>query len=225
MSLKELNDGWEKQFLGYTFTKRLEQRLIAEHRERILKEINHRIFETVIVSVVDKGRRIKGLGLSSPNDLILDNFGTWLAGLIRAPIAASESVSLKDSGGSTRTVLTYAANMHFNDSDSEVGTYLQVGSGTTPPARADYSITTAFLTAPESSFFDTGSGSYSVGAISFSGSITAGGSGTVNETGFFARWVISGLPAYQFMLFHDVLGTGVPFTAGEIITVSYSINL
>lgn len=233
MSLKELNDNWEKQFLGYTFSKRLEQRMLREHTERMLKEVDHKIFECAIVSVLDKRRRIKGIGLNVPNDLILDNFGTWLAGLIRAPAdSTGPAVSLKDAAGTSRTLNIYgrgAASVQiFNHSDTttpSLGTQLQVGSGTTPAARTDYAITTPFTVVPESDRFATGPGSYAAGAISLSGAITAGGSGTANETGFFAVWNDTTPAARTIMLFHDILAAGVAFTAGKIINVSYSISL
>lgn len=231
LSLKELNDNWEKQFLGKIFSKRLESRLIREHTERMLKEVDRRIFESVVVSVLDKKRRIKGIGLNVHNDLILDNFGLLLASLIRAPVADVTSVSLKDVDGVAKSFNSYSSagatgQYTFNNAltvSCALGTQLQVGSGLTAPARDDYSIETPFATAPENGRFGSSSGSYAVGAISFSGSITAGGSGTVNETGFFGLWMDSGVQTV--MLFHDLLATGVPFVAGQIILVSYSINL
>jgi len=233
MSLKELNDNWEKQYLGARFSKRLEQKLLREHTERLLKEVDHRIFEAVVVSVLDRHKRIKGIGLNLPNDLILNNFGTWLAAFIQAPGTITVSISLKEVGGTTQTFhifdYTSATNRLFNLNyigDLALGTQLQVGSGTTPAARTDSAITTPFTTAPESGRFATGSGSYAAGVISFSGAITAGGSGTVNETGFFARWRRSATNTIDtIMLFHDILAAGVAFTAGQIINVSYSISL
>ena len=228
--LKELNDNWEKKFLGKIFSKRLESRLLREHTERMLKEVDRRIFESVVVSVLDRKGRIKGIGLNVPNDLILDNFGLLLASLIRAPVAAVTAFNMTDVTGAVKSFNSYssggASAYTFNNSLTAaiaLGTQLQVGSGTTAPSRGDYCIETAFVTAPESGRFATGIGSYAAGAISFSGAITAGGSGVVNETGFFAIW--RNLATPTVMLFHDVLAAGVPFTAGKIINVSYSISL
>lgn len=226
MSLKELNDNWERQFLGCQFSKRLEQKMLREHTERLLKEADRRIFESVVVSVLDRRERIKAVGLNVPNDLILNNFGTWLAGLIKTPLAAPKEVSLIDSGGVSRTVAVYRADDSFADATRVVGTRFQVGSGTTSAARGDYKIQTAFTVAPESGVFSTGDGSYAAGNVSCSAAITAGGSGTVNETGFFGTWYsYVAAASYDFMLFHDILAAGVAFAAGQIITVSYSISL
>ena len=226
MSLRELNDGWERQFIEARFTRRLQERLMAEHTERLRREINQRIFESVVVSVLDSKGRIRGLGLNEPKDLILDNFGAWLAGLIRAPVATAwKSCSMVDNGGIARTVYLYYFLGVFNAHETRsLGTNIRVGSGATPPARSDYAIETPFETPPENAVFPTGDGSYAAGAISFSGSITAGGSGTIREVGFYGHWIDVDQITRDFMLFHDLV-SAVGFTAGQAITVAYTINL
>ena len=178
------------------------------------------------VEVRDLSGKVVARGKSKPNNLILDNFGTWLAGFIRAVGAGSTTVSLVDSAGATQSVALIGSTSQFNNTSlGSVGTKFQAGSGSTTPARADYAITTAFATEPEKSMFDTGTGSYAVGAISVSGSITAGGSGRINEVGLFMCLYAVGAPNKYFMLFHDLISPGVDFVAAQIITVSYSITL
>ena len=105
------------------------------------------------------------------------------------------------------------------------GTQFQLGSSTTAPTRADYKINTALGTAPESGLFSTGIGSYASGYVSIGGAISAGGSGTVNETGVFGYWFsATNSTPYSFMLFHDVLSSGVSYVAGNTLYVSYSIS-
>lgn len=228
MSLEESNSLWTEQYVGAKFSKRLEEELMAEHYERMLKETRRRIFESVVVSVLDKRRRIKGIGLNAPNDLILNNFGKWLAALIRTPVSSDTTTSLTTDAGAGATVYIYAtAGRTFNDTDAtrSLGTYLRVGGGATAPARDDYAIETPFGTSPESGYFGTGSGSYAAAAISFSGAITAGGAGTVREAGFFGQWRRYSPGAnLTFMLFHDAI-SAVAFVLGNTITVAYTINL
>jgi hypothetical protein len=111
------------------------------------------------------------------------------------------------------------------------GTLLQLGSSTTAATRIDYKINTALGTAPESGLFATGNGVYGgssgsgAASMSFSGSVSAGGTGTVNEAGFFGQFTMISGTITTFMLFHDVLSSGVAYVAGNILPLSYSIQL
>jgi len=229
MAVKELNDNWEKNYIGYPLTGSLKRKLMAEHQARMRRETDRRIFESVVVSVLDRRKRITGVGLNVPGDLILNNFGTWLAGLIRNPSNSNSYVNLIDVNNASQSVYTFgtcvAGSVCFNTAVNSPGTYIQVGSGSTAAARANYKIETAFGTAPESAVFGSGAGSYAAGVINFSAAITAGGSGTVTETGLFAQWALASTGISTFMLFHDILASGVPFTAAQLINVAYSITL
>jgi len=179
------------------------------------------------VSVIDpKTGRIIARGKSKPRNLILNNFGVWLAGLIRTPVTGLTTITLKDDGGADRTFYVYHTGTGaFNAANTTLGTNFRVGSSVAAPARTDYTIGAGFPTAPESGLFGTGSGSYAAGVISFSAAITAGGSGTVNECGFYGRWFDTGGALRNIMLFHDLISPGVSFTPGQIITVSCTITL
>ena len=61
----------------------------------------------------------------------------------------------------------------------------------------------------------------------FSEAISAGGSGTVNETGFFGYWWFQDNSGtlHTYMLFHDILGAGVAFVAGNTINLSYATTM
>ena len=108
---------------------------------------------------------------------------------------------------------------------SGVGTEMQFGSSTTAAQRTDYKIGTALGTAPESGLFSTGLGSYAGGSVSFSGAISAGGSGTINEMGFFMALCNTSTAQQIIMMFHDILGSGVGYSAGNTLNGSYSISL
>lgn len=227
-----LNDEhWLNNLQGATYTKQLEDAVHAKARrltfdylvENDLREA--RLHETVAVSILDRKNHILGISINKPNDLILNNFGKWLAALIRAPNGDSTSVSLTDYQNSSQTFYTYASNLAFNDVSEDLGTKLAVGSDDTAAARTDYHVGTTFGTAPESSLFDSGTGSYAATYISFSGAISAGDSGTVKETGFYGAWSTTGAALKYIMLFHDILETPKSFVAGNTINVSYSISI
>lgn len=189
------------------------------------------IFECVMCAATDERRKILDIGFNTPEDLILDNFGLFLAGNVRNPVATYSGGVFKDIANVSKTINVFgqAAGSAYNYGYSALacGTLLQLGSGTTAAARSNYAIQTALGTAPENTTFGTGYGSYAAGTgyVNFASSITAGGSGTVNETGFFGRWVDQTQSLVTIMLFHDILGSGVAFIAGNSLIVSYSIAI
>ena len=189
--------------------------------------MKHAIKIQATVTVKDKNGKVLATAKSRPNNLILNNFGLMLAGLIRAPIAAAGNlITLNDIVPSAQTIRANNTAVYtFNCANLAIGTQVQAGNGTTAAARANTNIETALGTAPENTRFATGDGSYVNGIITFSGSVTAGGSGTIRETGLFGAWSNSAGALKYFMLFHDILATSVPFVAGNIIIVSYSIQL
>jgi len=174
-------------------------------------------------------------GKSRRRNLILDNFGNFLAVIIsHHPLKSHPTAPLVDDGGLSRTVqigttspTTTGLYYFYLTLYGNVGGYMRIGSGTTAPARGDYKIETPFTVAPESDYFEAGTGSYTAGTITISASITAGGSGTINETGFFLRMQDKDDSTIQrtYMIFHDAISPGVSFSAGDSITVEYSILL
>jgi len=214
-----------RQLVGRPTPKNLDEII----RESIKLRSPFQHFATVII---DDQNIIKGISQSRPNNLILDNFGYWLSAMFRAPAeAVFDVVGMKDTGGNAETVRTYGpqaanASSFCNYKTGQVtGTYMQVGSGSTAAARDDVAIETAFGTAPEDAHFVTGSGSYAAAAVSVAGAITAGGNGTIAETGLIAKWLNASQVAKLFLLFHDILASTEAFTAGNTITVAYTINL
>ena len=194
-------------------------------KESIKLDTPFQHFATVIISENDI---IQAITQSRPNNLILDQFGKWLAGWLRAPVVADGSVSIKDTGGTARNIQlwsgTTTASVFNIDTGDKLGSLIQVGAGTTAAARDDVNIETAFGTAPEDTLFDTGSGSYAAGAVSVSGAISAGGAGTIAEVGLFAAWTLN-ITLYNFMLFHDILASTEAFVAAQTITAAYTINV
>ena len=210
-----------RQLIGNRFPRNIDEII----RESIKLRYPFQHFSTVIIS---RGDIIKGITQSKPNNLILDQFGTWLAGFLRAPVNSIKTISLQDSTDTTRTLYMYnkaSATTNFNnDLTKLLGSLIQVGSGSTAAARGDYVIETAFGTAPEDAVFDTGTGSYAAGSIAVAGAVIAGGAGTINETCLYGGWTHT-TDLANFALFHDILTGGEAFVLGNTITVAYTINL
>jgi len=138
--------------------------------EKILKQIHKKAdqycMEKALCYIVDNGE-IKGVGGSSlmknkktgeiVSDLILDQFGIWLAGIFSKDTTAIKSVTMKQESGANTTLTIYTNSnvLNFNrTTSSNKGCLIRVGSGSTPPARTDFKIETGFGIAPENARFN-----------------------------------------------------------------------
>ncbi len=251
--IKLIGEHWKDNILGLTFNDKLKNAIHAKAQREYYKfaleqlerngKLNANIHETTVLAVLHpKTNKIIDIAFNDEKDLILNNFGTWLAGLITTPVDWTEvvvkNITLTDSDNSSQTVKLYARcfttsnnNNLFNapyatTAGQPIGAQIMLGSGTTAAARTDYAIETPLSNAPENTFFDVSPASYGAGNISFTGAVTAGGSGTANESGLFFKWAVVGSNIRsKFMMFHDILASGVAYTAGNILNTSYSITL
>jgi len=156
--LRKANDPL-KELIGQSFNEK--SKLEAE---RILDEIHSKALQRTIGKkllcyVVDKGE-LKGVGGSSlmkdkngkiVSNLILTNYGNWLAAMFveqGATGGVGPTFSATDVSSAVRTLRLYAdsGGPEFNpyNFSANGGVLMQVGSGTTPPTRADLAIETAF---------------------------------------------------------------------------------
>jgi len=197
-------------------------------RESIKLRAPFQHFATVMIQEPDG--IIKGIGQSKRNNLILDSFGQVLAALMRAPINGITNINLDDITDTARacTIMEEAAgsNSFIGSAAARiVGTVMRCGSGVTPAVRTNFEIETPLAVAPEDAIFPTGNGSYAAGSVGCSGTIVAGGAGTINEVGMYGQWVYAGPTLGWFMLFHDILVAGEAYVLGETITVTYTLAL
>ncbi len=208
--------------------------------EKILNEIHSKaqdrsINKKAICFVTDKNE-ILGLGGSTlmkdkngkiVSNLILNNFGIFLGGIFKAFLLGNKTVVLKSTVDPNETVNTYGGNV-FGKTSVNFGSFLQIGSGTTPPVRQDINIETSFGTPPESSFLTTVSDpvfNSGLGNFKYSVSINAGGSGTINESVSFLKFTTNVLNFRNFAMFRDIISPGVPFIAGQTIALEYTVQL
>ncbi len=199
---------------GATLDDILQQRINEQH-----------LSDSTIAAVLrsKNNPRIMEVGFSRSDDMLLNNFGMWLASIIQPPSVGITGYTMYDTSNTARTSI-YLDSTFFT---SPAGFIFQFGSGTTAPARTNYQMQTPFLGSPEMNKFNVGSSSYAGNTISFANVITAGGSGTINEVGvFFQTWMWDSNSVQRvFLLIRDVLGTGISFVAGNPIVASCAMGI
>jgi len=212
-----------QQLIGCRYPKNIDE--IIKESIKLRYPFQH--FATVIIS---QGDIIKGITQSKPNNLILDNFGILFAEMFTTPSQNQDEVILTDVLNAPTAVQFYGDNTAGDSAfptnvGGNIGTKMQVGSGITPAARADFAIETPFIVAPEDDLFDTGPGAYAAGAIGVTGVIVAGGAGTINEIILVMDLTTAPAGISDIAFFHDLLAIGEAFVLGDTITVTYTINL
>lgn len=205
---------------------------------KILKEIHKQAdqysMEKALCYVVDN-EEIKGVGGSSlmkdkktgeiVSDLILDQFGVWLAGLCKGS-SANFGITIQDQFNASRSLNTYGG-ITFNNDGIANKIELLIGSGITVPARTDFNVETAFGTAPESLAILSSNPVWnsSLGNFKNAGAITAGGSGTINESVLRSIWDDTTSVTRGFSLYRDIISPGQSFIAGQTIALEYTVQL
>lgn len=172
---------------------------------------------------LDERKRRIGKGITKDNDLVLDNFGLWLAGLMRAYStgAVTTSVTMKDTGGVSRVVQLYSYTYPFNTYQA-TGLKVEVGTGATAPARTDYALQTPAGTATALSGNATWTSA--AGTISLAGDVLMEALTTLYEAGLQALWNTDAAYIRTFLLFHDTFGP-VVIAAGKYAHVAYIITM
>jgi len=208
--------------------------------EKILNEIhskaeNRTIGKKALCYIVKNGI-IRGVGGSTLmmdkngkifSNLILDQMGIFMASMMNPNGLVSISFNIIDNLGVSENLFFYRNTADFNDV-STLGSRIQVGSGTTPPVRADFNIQIPFGTVPESGSFTAVSPpvyNSGLGNYKYVASISAGASGIVNESVLFNVWRNSGNIAKTFALFRDIISPAQSFIAGQTIALEYTVQL
>jgi len=212
--------------------------------EKIISEIHSEaqqraVGKNALCYILEKDE-IKGVGGSTLieekktgkilSNLILNNFGNVFALMhTQVRFLPLNLVNATDIGGVVRpmTVAQTTISYNFEAVGGDTGSNLQVGSGSTTPAGSDFNIETAFGSAPENAFFFSGTPVFNPGTGQFqnTGSIVAGGAGTVNECGMFMNWRTSNQGIQDFMIFHDLISPGQAFIATQQIALTYTMQL
>jgi len=211
--------------------------------EKILDEIHSKaesrlIGKKALCYVVDKNE-ILGVGGSTllrdkhgkiVSNLILDNFGLLLAGLFNGFVVPAPNLVVgltNDSGGATNILMFDGNNWNSLPSSGTAGAVHKVGSGTTAPDRTDFDIETAFGSAPESGDSDSSDPVFvsALGRFKSVSEIIAGGAGTIRESVLKIKTRNQAGGSTPFTYFRDIISPEVPFVAGNIIILEYTMQL
>lgn len=179
-----------------------------------------KIWENLLQRTMIKKRQVIG-------DLILDNFGLAFAKIVAFP-AVSATQALVDITNASHT-------FHWNNNTPAWAgnpAALLMGSGTTAPARANYSVQTLLVSAPENNILAITSDAAYTGAFTVIYQADAnptGGSGTVNEICSINQWKDIVPTVQAIAITRDVLNNGlsvaVPYTAGKLLRGAFTWQL
>ncbi len=215
---------WRDQLRGAAFSQKLSIK-IAKARIAEAQRNRLRFPELGMVAALNREGVIKEVGFNSEGDLFLDNFGQWLAGIV---VCKSNQVKvLKDITGTNRTLrFTHIGddNRWNKQINATPGMYFQLGSGTTAPARSNYCIETAFAGAPENAKFEASWGMHTSGFCVNAGAISAGGSGTVNESIAITYWATDLNNEYFFAIVRDAICPGVSFVPSDVLCATLTFT-
>jgi len=212
--------------------------------ETILDEIHSKaqsrmIGKKALCYIVDKNE-IKGVGGSTMmkdkdgkiiSNLILDQFGIFLAKITGRNAGGQRLINIKDILGTNHNLEIYSVSnvVNFNRTTAGArGFLVQIGSGSVVPARTDFKINTAFGVAPENTQFNAVSDpvyNSGLGNFKYIASITAGGAGTINESIGMYNWVAQTNVAKLFCAFRDIISPSVSFIVGQSIVLEYTVQL
>jgi len=211
--------------------------------EKILDEIHSKaqsrmIGKKSLCYIVDQNE-ILGVGGSTMmknkksgeiiSNLILDNFGEIINTLHFGGPTVNFNAPVLDTGGVARQLPFYINNnwqdVAFGGAD---GIFIQIGSGTNIPAGSDFNVQTVFGTAPESGLITMTSlpvFNTTLRNIVTSGTIIAGGSGTINEVVLSSKLQGLGNIQRRIAYYRDIISPAQAFIAGQSIFVQYTIQL
>lgn len=170
-----------------------------------------------------ENNEIKGIGMSTLNDLLLDNWGLILGGILDG--TSRNNITLIDEtgiGSFQFRVWGTQAQIMFTTNSGAVGSQIKVGTGVTPATRQDFRMQTLFAT------LVSGNGGYNsgLGKIDIPATAIAGSSAIISETGLFGRWKAwAFLVIKTLMIAHDNISPTVSVINGQSINVDYELIL
>jgi len=176
-----------------------------------------------------ESNEILSLGMSIPSDLILDNFGIFLAGIIGR---ATPQILIDTTGVGRSRIFKQLSTLNmffqteraFPSTSLPVGWAFQLGQGTTEPERDDFKIETLLGASPENALQSTLQGSFisGLGTVNVAKNYpNATGSGTISEMGIFcgtSQYIASPRTSISMMT-HDLIDPVVIYNTGQIINL------
>ena len=151
------------------------------------------------------------------NDLGTNWFGRMMAALFKNDgKGVTSPFSVVDVTGATRTITakcTQIVTVINTTSNYDCGSYIGVGTGTTPPTKTDYKLVNEVARHPASATFTDGSVTFTVSAT-----FTLASDVNVTEVGLYWK---EGYSGYIWLLDRTLLDAPVLFPANTPMTVAY----
>ena len=218
------------EYIGKTKTPNLLDdisKLYLELHEKKFPDYHYNTKALSIVSIV-KNNEIKKIGMSKVDDLLTDNWGIFMQGLIgcqtvtfKTFLNTNESILFTNGGA----LQTNSYNV-VNSGAGGCGGLIQVGQGTTPASRSDFNIQIPFGTAPESNITSISNSGWNSGLGQLDIPLTignAGSFGSISETCLFLRFNGTPSPNPTLLMSRDNISPTVSFLTGETINVDYKL--
>jgi len=231
--LRKEND-YFNELVGRTYNQRTLHLVNSFYKDRFGKFSNKSLNKFSLVTCLEKAKKnqeILSIGGSSLlrnkktneviTNLILDNFGLWLAGFFGR---TSQNAILKDVTNVARTINVVGTGNPLHNSQAGMGLLIRLGSNVTAPARGDVEIGTSLGSAPESGDLTTNQGAYTAGntVVYQADANPTGGSGSVTEIMSKWNWIDAGSVSRFFAITHDLISPTVNYTAGKLLRGSYT---
>jgi len=219
------------ELVGKTETDKLIQDVKNQYAENFIKKFPNYFNEKACIVAkafslitVTKDKEIKSIGMSCIDDLLNDNFGQFLKGII-----GFGGFSSQDENNNPFNYITVSTNQAYNmfNTGLSMGAFLRIGKGTAPATRQDFNIEVPFVGGAEANFFNViglAGWNSGLGQISISGAITAGGSGSISETVLACVWRATTDSAHHRSIYsRDNISPVSNFIIGETINVNYTL--
>jgi len=232
-----------KEFSGKTATKNIlndATKIILENKIHELRT-NPRPNCISRVHTESPEKEIINLGGSTPPDLLNNNFLQLLSGIShgRQGVFEFSIPEMINTGGSSITDLRAfdrwnIGNTPPTDDNIMWSTFggagvcqIQLGQGIAPVLKTDFNIQTAFGVSPESNRITIGVPAYDtlLNELPLGIGFSAGGTGTISESGLFENYMRIGRTGSLHMIAHDNISPVVPFTFGQAIFAQYVFAL
>jgi len=211
--------------IGKTKTKNLVEQIHDNYRELFEKKYpkyfeNNYAKACSLITVTEKNE-IKSIGISKVDDILNDNFGGMLGGILSNSSWQTLNTSGSPIGIGVTNFTTTDTNLPQNK-----GMRIQIGKGLTPATRSDFKIEDPFLVSQESTQRTTGNGGYNsgLGQVTASSVFVAGGAGAISESIFIYSFRVANTSTTGIWS-RDNISPVANFIIGQTINVNYAFLL
>lgn len=209
--------------IGETRTDKLIQDCYKIYRESFDKEFPDYFdnSNSKLISIVSTSKpndsEINHIGMSCINDLLMENWGKFLAGLMGG---SAPNGQMKTTLGTSFGMTIHGGqgfNFYGNPTTANTGTYIQTGDDLIPPTRLDFTMSNIKNTLASSK----GGWNSGLGQVSIAGQGVASSSYSISQTGLSSSWALTGQSVLQYLLAKDQINPVVPVVVTETINVNY----